>query len=284
MKRILLATDFSARSDRALGRAVRLARAASAELVLLHVVDEDHPARLLELERREAEAMLEEMVQTIEGVRCRTRVEAGDPSGSMVEVTKGVDADLLVVGAHRRRLLKDVFVGGTMERTIRRTGRPALMVQAPAGRDYERVLVATDFSDYSRAALDSARSLGLLEGRGVTVLHALDSPARELTLQSAMTEKQFADYLAEEEQRAREELAAFLRKAGFQPSLEVVRTIDASAAETIVDSAKAMRADLVVVGTRGRSGLGRFLIGSVAEGVLHRAEMDVLAVPAPEPA
>ena len=65
--RILVATDFSPRSDRALRRGILLARQNSTELLLTHVVDDDQPQRLIDVEKREAAALLHELATTGEG-------------------------------------------------------------------------------------------------------------------------------------------------------------------------------------------------------------------------
>lgn len=77
MKRILVATDFSTRSDRALRRAILLARQVSAEIILVHVVDDDQPPRLVKAEERAAGHLLNDLAATlreVDRVRCETRV------------------------------------------------------------------------------------------------------------------------------------------------------------------------------------------------------------------
>ena len=82
MKRILVATDFSTRSDRALRRAVLLARQHSAEMTIVHVIDDDQPPQLLKAEERESGSLLRELAATvceIDRVPCDARVAFGEP-------------------------------------------------------------------------------------------------------------------------------------------------------------------------------------------------------------
>ena len=133
--RLLCATDLSSRSDRAFRRAGLLARAAGAELVLLSVVDDDQPARLVASERREVTMLLGELsraVHELEGLQPRLRVEVGDAFDAIIRVADAEEADLVVMGEHRKRLLRDVFVGTTIGR--RHAPRP------PAGADGERTV------------------------------------------------------------------------------------------------------------------------------------------------
>lgn len=164
MPKILLATDFSERSDRALRRATLLAREISASLFLVHVVDDDRPRWIVERERKGAERLLAELARTVQDVdrlTCEASVVLSDPFDGIVQETKNKAPDLLVIGSHRRRLLRDVFVGTTAERTIRSVDCPVLMVNAPPVARYRRVLHATDLSDNSRAAVRGLAGLAI---------------------------------------------------------------------------------------------------------------------------
>ena len=86
-------------------------------------------------------------------------------------------------------------------------------------------------------------------------------------------------YLEDERKEASRDLAAFVNSVDWRPIRQNVRQVRNSPAEEILTAAKEGSADLVVVGTHGRGGLGRFFLGSVAEAVLRRADCDVLAVP-----
>lgn len=283
MKQILVATDFSTRADRALRRATLLAQEAGAQLVLVHVVDEDLPPRLLEAETLEATALLQELAATVtsvDAVPCAARLAVGEPFQAIGALAEELDADLVIMGQHRRQALRDVFVGTTVERTIRESLRPLIMANAPPAGPYERVLAATDFSEGSANALHVAQNLGFFErARRTFVLHAFDAPARSLMLRSSATARQIADYIAEEKERASEELDQFLGEFGVNPDGRVLELADGSAAKVIGDCARAYDIDLLIVGTHGRSGTGRFFVGNVAEEVLRYAETDVLVVP-----
>jgi nucleotide-binding universal stress UspA family protein len=87
------------------------------------------------------------------------------------------------------------------------------------------------------------------------------------------------DYVAHEKGRAAQELAVFLRDVNFTPARQLLKVSQVSAAQTICATAQELSADLVVLGTQGRTGLAKFLLGSVVEEVLGRAATDVIAVP-----
>ena len=150
--RILAATDFSSRSDRALRRAGQLAKRLGGIVTITHVVDDDQPTHLVELERREAEKLLAEQLRTwseLSEIECKIHVDVGDAFDGILRVAEKFSADLIVMGSHRKRLLRDIFGGTTIERVIRTGSRPVLMVNRDATKAYRQILAAIDLSDAS---------------------------------------------------------------------------------------------------------------------------------------
>ena len=143
MNNILVATDFSERSDRALRRASLLARQRNARLTLLHVVDDDQPQTIVKAEQQEAAALLEQTAATLQqhdALQCQTRLVLGSPFAGITSVAASIKPDLLVIGSHRRQILREVFVGTTAERTIRTAVCPVLMVNASPTTNYQHIM------------------------------------------------------------------------------------------------------------------------------------------------
>ncbi|TCP58546.1 nucleotide-binding universal stress UspA family protein [Rhodovulum bhavnagarense] len=282
MKTIMVATDFSERSDRALRRATLLARQTGAGLSLVHVVDDDQAVRIVEAEREAAAGLLREQTATIreaDGVTCAARVVMADPFAGIVQAADEIAPDLLVLGPHRRRLLHDVFVGTTAERTIRSVGCPVLMVNAPPVGPYRHALLATDLSDGSRLAIRRYSELGLAPGARASALHVFGAHEARMMRAHAIPTDGHDAHLAETGEAAARALSEFLRAFPHAPMMEVTRHQGSVPAAEILDAVREMQADLVVVGTQGRSGLEAVFLGSVARNVLRSAEVDVLAVP-----
>src|SRR5690242_13769511 len=173
MQKILAATDFSTRSNRALRQAGLLAQPAEAQLYLLHVVDDDQPDELTRMEKREAERVLTEQANSmpeLRGVPAQPMVVTGDPFDGILRVAAEIRADLIVMGTHRKQLLLDIFVGTTIERVIRKGSFPVLMVNNEAQRKYENVVVPIDMSEASAHALRTALATGLIGEGGATLL------------------------------------------------------------------------------------------------------------------
>jgi len=283
MRKILVATDFSTRSDRALRRAVLLARAIGASISLVHVIDDDQPARLLEAERGAALALLNEQalsLGTIEGVQCDPGIVLGDPFEAIGRAAAAIGPDLLLLGPHRRQALRDIFAGTTAERVIRAARRPVVMANAVPASPWRHLLVALDLSAPSGEALKTVGELGLGEAK-VSVVHVFDAPGSGLITRAAMSADQREAYLAAEEARAGEALDRFLEGSDVPPPRRILHCHETSVARHIQAAAHEISADLIVLGTRGRGALATVLLGSVVEEVLRTAELDVMAVPPP---
>jgi len=280
--RILVATDFSSRSDRALRRATLLARDLGRPLVLVHVVDDDQPDRAVKAGREAATLLLHEQAQTlhrIDGVECTTRIVEGDAFEAIADAAAQFAAALVVVGPHRRRPLKDVFVGTTAERVIRTSRCPVLVAGAVPAGPYRHLLLAVDLSPASAEVIRAVRALEIDRKAAVTVVHAFDASEdlrRARAISDADSRRQLLD---QARARAAEALDAFLAGLGFEPGVRLVRLNDSSAGQVVSDTAAELAADLVVIGTHGRSGLSKLMLGSVAQEVLQVSTVDVLAIP-----
>ena len=282
MKRILVATDFSERSDRAVRRATLLAKTSGASLSVGHVIDDDQPRRILRAEQQAAEAVLAEQTRSlreIDGLECASRIVLGDPFEGITAAVREDDADLLVIGPHRRQVLRDVFVGTTAERTIRASDRPVLMANGIPAGPHRHILVAVDLSGCSGDAVRAVQNLGLEAKAAVSVVHIFDAPAAGLMVRASSTEDEIQDYLADEEERASGELAAFLQDLDLKPMQRFLKHNESSIAYTICAAAREVSADLIVVGTHGRTGIVKTLLGSVAAETLRSSDRDVMAVP-----
>ncbi len=279
---ILAATDFSTRSNRALRQAGYLAQSDTARLHVVHVVDDDQPDDLIRSEKREAERVLTEQVAAmpeLKGVACNPRVMTGDPFDGILRAAAEVKADLIVMGSHRKQLLLDIIVGTTIERVIRKGSLPVLMVNNEAQRRYENIVAPVDMSEASAHALKTALSIGVIGEKGATLLHAFDAPAKRAMSIAGSDQDSVDRYLAGERQRALDELAEFLLANGLSKVRWPVHFEAGMPMDIIPQAVAKMNADLLVMGTHGRSSLMRALIGSVTEEALRTLGVDILVVP-----
>lgn len=282
--KILAATDFSTRSNRALRQAALLAQSDDSLLFMVHVVDNDQPDDLVRMEQREAERILREQMGAMPEIRwthARPMVIPGDPFDGILQAAAEIQPDLIVMGSHRKQLLRDIFIGTTVERVIRKAALPVLMVNHEAQRRYERILAPTDMSDISANALHVARSIGML-GDGATLVHAFTALAKGKMSVAGVDRDSIADYIEGERRQASNELAAFLIANDLQGLQWRLRVEDGSPMEIISRAVTDIEPDLMVMGTHGRSRLIKALIGSTTEEALRSLNVDILVVPSLE--
>ncbi|MCE6951528.1 universal stress protein [Cereibacter sphaeroides] len=286
MRTIMLATDFSERSDRAMRRAALLARATGAQMHLVHVVDDDRPRGIVEHETGDARRLLHDFGHSLrnhDGIRCSTSIVLADPFAGIVRAATEVAVDLLVIGPHRRHLLRDAFAGTTAERVIRTAACPVLMANGPPVGPWRHLLLTTDLSDASRGALRRFAELKIGEGSARTILHVFDAPALHLGMAATLSDDARGAYLHDQHAEARERLKGFLASVRSPAAEPIVRHNTSTLAHEILHTAEEVGADLVVASSVGKGMMARAILGSVAAQVLASASVDVLVVPPPDP-
>jgi nucleotide-binding universal stress UspA family protein len=143
--------------------------------------------------------------------------------------------------------------------------------------DVKRILAPIDFSDNSPAILEWAAHLGEEHAATVILLHAYHLPVEFQQLEGAYLPPDFWASVRSEAETSLETHAAELRRRGLQVEVAVC---EGYAGSVIVEEAEARGADLIVIGTHGRSGLSHLLLGSIAERVVQKAHCPVLTVKA----
>lgn len=270
-KRILLATDLGSRSDRALDRAALLAREFSAELIVAHVLENSPEEDAIPSWRRPpdfAEMARRQIAQDLGAAPTASIfIEQGAPVEAILRLAKSQGCDLIVTGVARSELLGRFSLGATVDGILRGSDVPVLVVKSRAARAYDRIVVATDFSECSRSALDAAAVY--FPGRRLTVFHAYDAP-RALLLSDP------DGYRRERRQAVRQEGVGFLRAAGRDPDMLLVEF--GAPDQLLRQFALEKSMDLVVLGTQGRGAVAEFLIGSVAKRIVSAVPCDALMV------
>jgi len=282
MRTIMVATDLSVRSDRALRRATLLARQHGARIMLLHVVEESLPASQQAENRDKARHLLDRTAETmhaVDTVLTEVRVVVGTPFSAIVEEVEQHKPDLLVMGPCDTQALKTVFVGTTAERVLRSVSCPVLMAKGVPAQAYRHVMQTTDLSDGAQSALKLFAGLRFADTAHQTVLHVFDALSVRRVGLYAPSQAEVDFNLSRESAAARQALADAMAQAGAGRPELLVRNLETTAAQDILTIAEEIGADLLVISTRGRSGLAKLMLGSVAEQVLKIANIDVLAVP-----
>lgn len=277
MKSILVATDLSARSDRAFDRAARIALNHGARLTVVHVVDDTIPDRAADAQAAAARETIAEQIANLDPApECTVRIVTGRDFERIIEESERSKCDIIVLGLHREEGLLDLFRGTTVERVIRLGRRPVLLAKNRPTRTYRRILVAVDFSAHARLAVH--RVAALAPDAEIWMIHTFEVPfagfitgARDRREFTKRERKAFDDMVEQE-------VASFMRGSvvDIPPERRLLR--HDSVLHGIVDAVADVKPDLLALGTHGRSGVARAMLGSVAETLLASPPCDTLVV------
>lgn len=280
LKSILIASDLSSRSKPAVRRGVQLAEGSGAALCVLHVVEDDLLEDRMRDEIRSAKDYLTKQVTGFgKPPACDVAVATGHAFHAIGEEARAREADLIIMGAHRRQFLRDVFVGTTIERVTRTAGRPVLMANSKTGERWRKVFIATDMSEASGHAARKAHALGLLENADVSFVHGYAPITRQMMTHAGIPAERVHQEAEREFQSTRRELGQFIQGLDLGELNYNARIIEGVGADAISGLVEQARPDLLVIGTRGLSGIRRLFLGSVAQELMGSVEIDVLAVP-----
>ena len=284
---VLLPFDGSDGAAEVLHHAAELAHWADATVRVLYVADtnrdsvtvvEGHTVDVLEREGRD---IVEEATKTLEtlGVSCRTDVIQGDPAPTIVEYAEEYDQDLIVMSTHGREGVSRYLAGSVSEKVVRLSSVPVLSVRMQADEmlafPYENVLVSTDGSDAATHAADHLLEFAAALDATVHVLSVVDDSALGPDVRSTIAGK-------ESEQAAVEATETVVSAAETHGVTDVVRHVEhGRPAEVILDCIETNDIHAVGMGTTGRRGTDRILLGSVAEKTVRSAPVPVMTVAKP---
>jgi universal stress protein E len=287
LKRIIVGHDLGVGGERALKSAVVLAHRYGAALRLVHVVEPldayqriSHPLTspytLEEIEQRTG-ARLEALVASPELARLQVEYEVrkGKPFVELIIAGKAWLADLIVVSGASQ--MEESFLGSTGERIVRKALVPVMLAKKPLSSEPKTFLVPTDFSSCARKAAEEALFLAKSFSGRIVFFHVLDlyfshtiAYAHELGVSVPISPPSPEELEPEWE--------AFLSGLPLENVDWEKCTEEGQAAAAIVHQAKHMQADMIVIGTHGRSALQHMLLGSVTEKVVRTASCPVLTI------
>ena len=285
VERILLSTDGSEFSEGAVREGIELAKKCSSSLSVLFAVHYNPEFAALApqiLEKREKDARLHlDMVRDRalkEGIECLPVLEKGeDAYKSIVAYAEKNNSSMIVMGRRGRTGLKRLMMGSVTARVIGHAHCNVLVVPRAAELKFRSIVVATDGSRHSTAAVSHAIGLARRNNSQLTVIAVVPAEI------AAPTDLDFTinmrDKLAEEEMRHAEQNARVAKEAAEKEGVGVkAYVMTGKPAEAIIQTAAEGKADLIVVGSHGRTGLERLMLGSVAERVIVLAACPVLVV------
>ena len=289
IRTILVATDFSDTAAAGVDWAVELAGVLEARIEHIHALLEPSratdfvpsPPDFTEAQQEAASGRLNEITAKVEemDIEVASELKLGVPSQVILDTAVEKRADLIVIGTRGLSGLRHLLLGSTAERVVQHAHCPVLTVHpgdADKHRSINTILVPTDFSHDAETAYFAARSLLGSEAHArIVLLHVYHLPYEYTAYGTIPTS---LDYFKDVEGAAEERLATLaeeLRQQGFN-----VETLarEGFPPEIILDEAEAANADLIAMGTHGRTGLAHLVLGSTAERVVQRAHCPVLTV------
>jgi nucleotide-binding universal stress UspA family protein len=280
---ILIATDFSPASDRALEYALAIARRYDSHIYVVHAIRPDlytltppeASVGMVELVHQAAEQEMAELLISgrLREVPHQVVIEEGDVWTVLSRLASSYDANLIVLGTHGRAGFEKIFLGSVAERVFRLSELPVLTVgprvakQPTIEEELKQIVYATDFSEISRRALPYALSLAQEHQAALTLLHVAEnaeevSPAAREHLRQSFNAR----------------LKAMLPPGSdlwCYPKFEVHFGF---AVEGILQTCAALKADLLVLGIRGGGSALGHLPPARAYQIVSQAACPVLTV------
>jgi nucleotide-binding universal stress UspA family protein len=287
IKKIIVGTDFSTQAESAVDHSMAIARHVGAEVVLMHALSMPEPDYALpypvstpaiyvdqvESIIKEARGKLDEMRERLigQGVEV-SKVFVNDMADrGIVAVAKESDADLVLVGSHGRTGISRFLLGSIAEKVVRHAECDVLVArgEAPSG-GYKRILLPIDFSEVSQRAMERAAELVEPGGR-VDLLHCWQLPGGSITYWGNVGPglgESIVRGATEFGRKAIEKVGE--TKAEFSLAIE-----EGDARNNIEKRTEGGEYDLVMMGSHGRKGINRALLGSVAESTVRQLKTAV---------
>ncbi|GBD99477.1 universal stress protein/MSMEI_3859 [bacterium BMS3Abin07] len=264
LETILLASDGSEFSEGAVREAIRFAKNCSSRLYVVSVVEtnpalEAYGPDVVEKMEKKTREIVEEIRGRAqdEGISCEILSRRGEDTYKyIVEEAGKLNADIIVMGRRGRRGIKRLMMGSVTALVVGNAPCDVFVVPRTAELSCEKILIATDGSEHSKKAVTEAISIAKRCGSTVMAISVVSKedelPEAEVNLKT-------------------------VKEIGRKEGIEVEPiAVTGTPYEAIINTAQVKNADLIVVGTHGRTGLKKFLIGSVAERVIASAHCVVM--------
>lgn len=278
-KKILVAIDGSESGWNALRQAFKLASDEKCWITVTSVVppyegdmDLTGVNDVLASLRRPCEEALAEARRIADGERAliKTVCEEGETHERIVDLADAENCGIIVMGRRGLRAMERSLVGSVTARVIGHTQRDVLVVPKDTKVGWQKILIATDGSRYSAAAAEKAIAFARSYGGRLTVLSVVDVP-----VEFYAEAPQAVDDMIKKARGWVNDIKGQAEAAGITAE---AFTGEADAAQAVVKLAKEQQADMIVLGSHGRTGLKRLLMGSVAEKIIGYAPCPVLVV------
>jgi len=294
---ILWATDGSEEANYALKYAKYFAELNRASIIGLHVIP--MPVELLfesmrdlgeeyENWRLNVEKDISSMFAKVQkelaksGIKFEGVILKGSPNGKIREYTKKSKADLVIVGKHGHGFIDNMVAGSETLKVLKKSIVPVLAVKGTNKKrkiNIKNILVPIDFTEYNESALVYALDLAQLIGADIRVIYALSLNMYAQNIPSGALEiviNNSEEHLKKQVQDIKKKYGKPSRIKDINIETEVIHGLNPSL--SITNYARSNKSDLIIIHTHGKTGVKKFLLGSVTEKVVNWSECSVLAL------
>jgi len=276
----------------AAARAALLAHESGSESVdLIHVIDNlaietlrhlvqtplETEHRLMELSRKQLTEIERTLFEKYGISVSTTTLNVGRPYTEIVRYAEFLNADLVVLGAHGGGMVRELFVGSTVDRVLRKLVRPVLIVKREPQAGYRKVLIPVDFSEFSEQATEFA--MNIAPHAHITTLHAVEVPFKARLESAGVDDKLIQIYESQVQVQKEKEIQQFISELEA-PKADLSSVVELGPASAVIrKNMEVLDPDLIVLGKQGQSGQDETLLGGVARRVIKDASCDILVVP-----
>lgn len=289
---IIVPLDSSKSAEDSIPFALDIARRTEAKITLLSVVEISAEfdvwveTAMISIDEEiedwiaERRSYLEEVAARLEGVDVNVKVRAGNASNEILAQTEESSEPAIVMASHGRGGLSQIVIGSIALQVVHGARCPVFVVRIQPEDDpapppeLDSVVIPLDGSNFSASVIDRGLQAIGEPKPNIHLLHVMDE-GRWTNLTISPTIRQYEEAAQTDMEQHLNELAGGLRERGFTVTTQIER---GRVANTILDIPGARNAGLIAMATHGRGGLGRALLGSVAQRVLSQAGQPLLLI------
>jgi nucleotide-binding universal stress UspA family protein len=274
---VLIPIDFSGQSLIALDQSHNLAKFYNAELTLLHVIDSGHMFSIFSKRDSEDEALKNEAKKKLEElgaeitkkyeIKANIIVTKGRANNKIVEAANEISAKLIIMGVHNvGQDMKTRFVGSTVAKVVREAKCPVITIKGKTLREgCKNIVIPIDLTKESREKVDYAIELGKLYGatiHTISTLYTVDEDAAKRLVKHVKQVKKT------------------IKAAGVNCTIEIVSLVrgNETIESAIINYAKFMEADLLMIMTQQEGEMKPFFVGSTAQNIINGSEIPVMSI------
>jgi nucleotide-binding universal stress UspA family protein len=279
LKRIIVGIDISEKSDNVLTRALNLANEQKADLFVVHAVRRPwlsvpsyFGSKDIDIDTEGITKKIEKKLKTLNKeskVSCFVLVKEGNAEDIILYESKLLRADMIIIGAHSKRKGKKGILGTTAQKVAHQSHLPVLIVKNSAKTPYKNIVAPTDFERQSKQSVLFAKDI--FPTSKIGIVHAFETIYMDGPY--AAVGRDLSQYNDVARSCAQQDLKDFMKDVSVKKGKLIEGEIYTK--EALLDYIKEGKYDLVVMGSRGTTGVN-VLLGSVATYILRETSSDVL--------